>query len=333
MSNSRFDFRTEVKVDDYPFRLNYQTPVLFCGSCFAENVGGIMQSYKMPVLVNPFGVVYNPFSVAIVLRNILQNKEYTGNDLNNRNGLWFSFDHYTRFSSESKDECLLKINGACKNAHEFIKKVNLIAVTFGTARVYRLVTTGQVVANCHKIPAKEFTHTLLSVDEIVAEWSALMDEFQGKIPGIRFLFSVSPIRHWKDGAIGNQLSKATLILAVHKLIEVYPNTAYYFPGYEIMMDDLRDYRFYDEDMLHPSQLAVEYIWQKFSNALVDRQAMLIAEKVHKIQQALSHKPVNPKTDEFKSFVERTIAEIDSIEMQYPFINFSEEKANLKSYIS
>jgi len=307
--------------------------VLFCGSCFAENIGGIMQSYKMPVRVNPFGVIYNPFSVAKVLRNILQNKEYTPNDLHNRNGLWFSFDHYTRFSSESKDECLLKINEACSSAHEFIKKANLIAVTFGTARVYRLVSTGQVVANCHKIPAKEFTHTLLSVDEIVSEWTKLIDEVLAATPIIRFLFTVSPIRHWKDGAIGNQFSKSTLILAVHRLLELYSDKAFYFPGYEIMMDDLRDYRFYDTDMLHPSQLAVDYIWQKFSNALVDRQAMLIAEKVHKIQQALSHKPVNPKTDEFKRFVERTIAEIDSIEMQYPFINFSEEKSSLKSYIS
>lgn len=333
MSNSRFDFRTEVKVDDYPFRLNYQTPVLFCGSCFAENVGGIMQSYKMPVLVNPNGVVYNLLSVAKVLRNALYNTEYLPANLTFRNGLWFSFDHYTRFSSEDKDECLRKINQAERNAHEFIKKADLIAVTFGTARVYRLLATGQVVANCHKIPAREFTHTLLSVDEIVAEWSALMDEFHSKIPRIRFLFSVSPIRHWKDGAVGNQLSKATLILAVHRLIELYPSMAYYFPGYEIMMDDLRDYRFYDEDMLHPSQLAVSYIWNKFSNALVDRQAMLIAEKVHKIQQALSHKPVNPKTDEFKRFIEKTISEMDSIQKQYPFIDFSEEKANLKTQIS
>lgn len=332
MSSSKIDFRTEVTVSDYPFRLDYQTPVLFCGSCFAENVGGIMQSYKMPVQVNPFGVVYNPFSVAMVLRNILQNKEYTGNDLNYRNGLWFSFDHYTRFSSESKDECLLKINGACKSAHEFIKKANLIAVTFGTARVYRLVSTGQVVANCHKIPAKEFTHTLLSVDEIVTEWSGLIDELVSEIPGIRFLFTVSPIRHWKDGAVGNQLSKATLILAVHRLIELFPNLAFYFPGYEIMMDDLRDYRFYDVDMLHPSQLAIDYIWQRFSNALVERQALQIAEKVHRIQQSLSHRPVNPKSQEFKRFVDKILNEVNSIQMQYPFLNFNEELDKLKSYL-
>lgn len=331
MSSSRFDFRTEVKVDDYPFRLNYQTSILFCGSCFAENVGGIMQSYKMPVQVNPFGVVYNPLSVAKVLRNILQNKAYTNNDLNHRNGLWFSFDHYTRFSSESHDECLLKINEACGSAHEFIKKASLIAVTFGTARVYRLVSTGQVVANCHKIPAKEFTHTLLTVDEIVAEWKKLIDEVLNVIPNVRFLFSVSPIRHWKDGAIGNQLSKSTLILAVHRLVEFYSNKAFYFPGYEIMMDDLRDYRFYDSDMFHPSQLAIDYIWQKFSNALIEHQAMQVTEKVHRVQQALSHRPVNPKSHEFKMFVDKILNEIVIIQKQYPFLNFEEEVIKLKSY--
>jgi len=332
MSSSKIDFRTEVTVSDYPFRISYQTPVLFCGSCFAENIGGIMQSYKMPVQVNPFGVVYNPLSVAKVLRNILQNKQYTGNDLNHRNGLWFSFDHYTRFSSESQEECLLKINDACSSAHEFIKKANLIAVTFGTARVYRLVTTGQVVANCHKIPAKEFTHTLLSVDEIVTEWSELIDEVLAVSPNTRFLFTVSPIRHWKDGAIGNQLSKSTLILAVHRLVKIYSDKAFYFPGYEIMMDDLRDYRFYDTDMLHPSQLAVDYIWQKFSDALIERQAMQVTEKVHRIQQALSHRPVNPKSQEFKRFVDKILNEVNSIQKQYPFLNFYEEVNTLKSYI-
>lgn len=331
MSSSKIDFRTEVTVSDYPFRISYQTPVLFCGSCFAENIGGIMQSYKMPVQVNPFGVVYNPLSVAKVLRNIMLNKKYTINDLNHRNGLWFSFDHYTRFSSESLDECLLKINGACGSAHEFIKKASLIAVTFGTARVYRLVSTGQVVANCHKIPAKEFTHTLLTVDEIVAEWKKLIDEVLNIIPNIRFLFSVSPIRHRKDGAIGNQLSKATLILAVHRLIENYSNKAFYFPVYEIMMDDLRDYRFYDSNMLHPSQLAIDYIWQKFSNALIEHQAMQVTEKVHRVQQALSHRPVNPKSHEFKMFIDKILNEIVIIQKQYPFLNFEEEVKKLRSY--
>lgn len=331
MSSSKIDFRTEVTVNNFPFRISYQTPVLFCGSCFAENIGGIMHSYKMPVQVNPFGVVYNPFSVARVLRNILQNKEYTSNDLHSRNGLWFSFDHYTRFSSESKDECLLKINEACSSAHEFIKKANLIGVTFGTARVYRLVSTGKVVANCHKIPAKEFTHTLLSVDEIVSEWTKLIDEVLAVIPNIRFLFTVSPIRHWKDGPIGNQLSKSTLILAVHRLVEIYSDKAFYFPGYEIMMDDLRDYRFYDSDMLHPSQLAIDYIWQKFSDALIEHQAMQVTEKVHRIQQALSHRPVNPKSHEFKMFVDKILNAIDSLQKQYPFLNFEEEVIKFRRY--
>ncbi len=331
MNSSRFVFRTEVKVNLYPFRLNYETPVLFCGSCFAENIGGIMQSYKMPVLVNPNGVVYNPLSVAKVISNVLHGREYSEADLNHRNGVWFSFDHYTRFSSASKDDCLLKINAVSRKANDFIKNAKIIAITFGTARVYRLLPTEQVVANCHKIPAKEFIHTLLTVDEIVSEWSKLMDDILSEFPAMRFLFTVSPIRHWKDGAIGNQLSKAILTVAVHKLISLYPNVAYYFPGYEIMMDDLRDYRFYDTDMLHLSQLAVDYIWQKFSDVLIDGQSLLIAEQVHKIQQALSHRPVNPNSEEFKRFVEITISQIENLIVKYPFLNFDEEMNNLKEY--
>lgn len=332
MSSFKIDFRTEVKLDSFPFRLNYHTPVLFCGSCFAENIGGILQSYKMPSLVNPNGVVYNPYSVARVIRNCLNNKKYFETDLTHRNGLWFSFDHYTRFSSADKDECLTKINEANHSAHHFIQKAKLIAVTFGTARVYRLKATGQVVANCHKIPSKEFAHTLLTVDEIVLEWQTLIEEVLMKLNDVRFLFTISPIRHWKDGAVGNQLSKATLILAVHRLIELYPEVAFYFPAYEIVMDDLRDYRFYDADMLHPSQQAVDYIWYKFSEALIDREALHITEKVHKIQQALSHRPVNPESDEFKRFVKQTIREIEKITLSFPYINFEDELVNLKNWL-
>lgn len=332
MSNSRFDFRTEVKVDSFPFRLNYSTPVLFCGSCFAENIGGIMRSLKMPVLVNPNGVVFNPLSVAVVIRSILQGEIYTEKDLVHRNNLWFSFDHYTRFAADSPEKCLARINQANQQAHSFMSKTKLIAVTFGTARVYRLLTTGQIVANCHKIPAKEFSHFMLSVEEIVSEWIGLMEEILAIYPYMRFLFTVSPIRHWKDGAVGNQHSKATLLVAVHKIVEQFPEKAFYFPGYEIMMDDLRDYRFYDSDMLHPSQQAVDYIWHKFSEALIDKDALHIAEKVHKIQQALSHRPVNPKSDEFKKFVKQTIREIENIEEKFRFINFDEEKLHLKKHL-
>lgn len=283
-------------------------------------------------MVNPNGVVYNPLSVARVIRNILQGKIYTERDLVHRNGLWFSFDHYTRFAADSPEKCLAGINQANQQAHSFISKTKLIAVTFGTARVYRLLTTGQVVANCHKIPAKEFSHNLLSADEIVSEWCDLMNEILTIHSDMRFLFTVSPIRHWKDGAIGNQHSKAILIVAVHRLIEKFPDKAFYFPGYEIMMDDLRDYRFYDADMLHPSQPAVDYIWHKFSEALIDREALHIAEKVHKIQQALSHRPVNPESDEFKKFVKQTIREIENIEEKFRFINFDEEKLNFKKHL-
>lgn len=332
MKSSKISFRTEVNTSSFPFRLGYRTPTMFCGSCFTENIGGIMQSLKMPVMVNPNGVVYNPLSVAKVIRNILSGKEYSSVDLSYRNGIWFSYDHYTRFSSESKEECLSRINESNRKAYEFVREAKFFAITLGTARVYKLVNSGEVVANCHKVPAKEFTHTLLTVDEIVAEWCGIIDEVLSVKPDAKFIFTVSPIRHWKDGAVGNQLSKSTLILAIHKLIENFPKNVFYFPAYEIMMDDLRDYRFYDTDMLHPSPIAVEYIWQKFSAALIEPEAMKIAESVHNIQQAIGHRPVNPQSESFKRFVEKTLLKIAKIENEYPFLNFEKEKRTISDYL-
>ncbi len=333
MSNFRFDLRTEVRVDPFPFSINYHTPVLFCGSCFAENMGSIMQSYKMPVLINPHGVVYNPLSVAQVIRSVLEGKTYTINHLHQHNGVWFSFDHYTRFSDENPDTCLELINQASYEAHAFIKTAKVISITFGTARVYRLKHNNQWVANCHKIPSREFTHNLLTVEAIVEEWTMLMNSLLHKYPEIRILFTVSPIRHWKDGAIGNQLSKATLLVAIHKLLELFPGKAFYFPSYEILMDDLRDYRFYDTDMLHPSPLAIEYIWQKFIQALIDKEAQLIAEKVHKIQLAKLHRPLKPNSTEFKQFVQKTLSDIEELQREYPFINLDEEMEYFSNLIN
>jgi hypothetical protein len=323
------EFRTEVEVDNFPFSLGYATPTLFCGSCFTENIGGIMRTLKMPVLVNPFGVVYNPISVAQVLQRSVAGKTYNADELQFRDGLWFSFDFHSRFASPDRNACLTQLNEAVSSAKVFIETAQCILATFGTARVYKLKDSGEVVSNCHKVPAVEFEHKLLTVDEVVEIWSNLITMLLRLNPSLKFILTVSPIRHWKDGAIGNQLSKSTLIVAVHRLVEIYSDKVFYFPGYELMMDDLRDYRFYDDDMLHPSPKAIEYIWNKFSRALVDNDSMKLAAQIQKIIQAAGHRPFNPNTLEHKRFVDKILKAIQDIKLIHPSLNFEREIAILK----
>lgn len=325
-------FRTEVEIPKYPFSIGFNSPSLFIGSCFTENIGAIMRENKMPVLVNPFGVVYNPLSIRNSLESILANKQYSLNDIQIDKGLWYNFDFHTRFSNANKNECLRNMNSAVSNAYSFLNNIQNLIVTFGTARVYRLKQTNSIVANCHKIPAKEFEHQIMTVDEIVDVWSALMNKLIEKNLNLKIIFTVSPIRHWKDGAEGNQLSKSTLIVAVHKLIAKYPNNAFYFPGYEIMMDDLRDYRFYDDDMLHPSSKAIEYIWGKFESAFLEKESKELLAKIHKIKQAVGHRPFNPNTSEHQKFINQTIASIKEIKSQHMQINFNDEIEMLNSQI-
>ena len=329
MSNS---FRTPVNINPFPFSIDYQTPTMLLGSCFTENIGEAMLTRKFPAMVNPFGVIYNPISVSLVLKRIIEGSLYKNNDLLFHNNLWLSLSHHTSFSSASQSGCIEAINNSLDSAHQLWHKTQRLIVTFGTARVYYYNKTGKPVANCHKIPGREFTHKLLSVEEIVNEWALLLSKIEKIKPELKIVLTASPVRHWKDGPEGNQLSKATLILAINKLLELYPNTAYYFPSYEIMMDDLRDYRFYANDMRHPSALAIEYIWEKFKHSLIGQSAQSTLAEVEKINQAINHRPFNTQSDDFKAFVNKTLRRIEQLAEQNPTLSFSEEIETLNQYI-
>jgi hypothetical protein len=305
---------------------------MLLGSCFTENIGKTMVNRKLPALVNPFGVIYNPISVNLVLKRIIQGKPYGNDELTHYNNQWISLNHHTSFSKPNQAECLEEINLSLSNAHNFWQKTQRLIITFGTARVFYLAKTGKPVANCHKIPAKEFTRKLLSTEEIVDVWKSEFEEILREKPNLKVILTVSPVRHWKDGSEGNQLSKATLILAINRLIEIFPNNLVYFPTYEIVMDDLRDYRFYNDDMLHPSPLAVEYIWEKFKDSLIPQPAQQLMGEVEKIYQAVNHKPFSTKTKEFKQFIKNTLLKIEAIAQRNPNINFTHEVDLLNSYL-
>lgn len=296
------------------------------GSCFTENVGNKMAELKYPVNINPFGILYNPVSVANGLRFLMQNKKFSEHDLISHNGLWHSFFHHSRFSSPHPEETLKNINTRIESSAKFLKNADFIFITFGTAWVYEYRLTGQTVSNCHKIPEKEFRRFRLTPGEIVEDYRYLLSELWKFNPKIKVVFTVSPIRHWKDGAIENQRSKATLLLAIDQLIRGFgEENCNYFPAYEIVMDELRDYRFYEEDMIHLSPSAIHHIWYKFQQVLIDEESLKISEEVKNIVAAMNHRPFNKLTKEHLQFLKQSLQKANKLEEKFPYLNLTFEK--------
>jgi hypothetical protein len=318
------ELSTRVNIDKSKFRIGYSDPVLFIGSCFASSIGLQMDAGKMPVMINPAGTVYNPVSVINSLNTITSGITYDPDDLYCHDGTWLSFSHYTDFSSEDREETLRKINDNNQRAGDFISKAKFLFVTFGTARVFILKETGNIVSNCHKLPAGLFDRKLLTVNEITEAWTRQLDELQKKYPALKVIFTVSPVRHWKDGAHGNQVSKSVLFLAIEELMK-HPSAPGYFPAYEIMMDELRDYRFYDDDMLHPSPLAVRYIWEAFSKSFIDEKTMNYYREAAGIVKASLHRLSDSSGTKTKDFAATMLARIENLEKNVAGIDFSKEK--------
>jgi hypothetical protein len=318
------ELRTTIKIEPSGERITYNDPVMFIGSCFASSIGRQFELGHMPVMINPAGTVYNPVSVCNTLDSITGRKKYSSDDLYNNEGIWISFDHYTDFSSGDPEEILKKINQRSAEALKFISSAKFLFVTFGTARVYRWLRSGRIVANCHKIPASGFAHELLTVEEIIVLWSSQLDKLKSFFPDLKIIFTISPVRHLKDGAHGNQVSKSVLFLAVDKLLE-HPSKPVYFPAYELVMDDLRDYRFYKDDMLHPSSLAVNYIWDAFCNCYFDNTTISLWQEVVKISKAVSHKIQTEDEVQVRKFAENILSRIDSIISRNPELSLEKER--------
>ena len=287
---------TEVSLPEYPFSLNHRSQVLMTGSCFTENIGRLLDRYLFPVCVNPFGVTYNPLSVQRQLEALLQKDAYKAVDLDRHNELWISFDHDTSFSSIDRDTSLAKINQSFQEAKERLKQARILILTWGTSWVYRYRASGEVVCNCHKIPDREFARSRLTPREIITAYESLLPELFAFNKHLKILHTVSPVRHWKDGAHGNQLSKAALLLAGDALQQKFPEQFFYFPSYEIVMDELRDYRFYAGDMLHMGEQASQYIWERFRGILIESGSVEIIKEVEALRKMLEHRPLNEEGD-------------------------------------
>lgn len=322
-------FRTVVDIPDSRHKTGYETLSFWMGSCFTENIGSRLKELKFPAVVNPFGVLYNPESIRNSLNILMENRIFTRKDLHYGNDLWYSFYHHSSFSHPDRDICLQRINESTCRSSAYLKEAKLLFITFGTARAYRHTGSGLIVSNNHKLPHNMFSQVLLEVDDIVDSYKALIGDLMKYNPELKLVFTLSPIRHWKDGATDNQISKATLLLAIAGLAEMFENVNY-FPAYEIVMDELRDYRFYAEDMLHINKQGVDYIWKRFMESFVSKDASGVIKKVSSITQGIEHRPFNPHTEKHRLFLYGLLRRIDEVEKSVPGIDFSAERSEIHS---
>lgn len=322
------EFHTKVNIPESEFKISYNKQSLLLGSCFSDNVGDQLQFYKFPSIVNPFGVLYNPVSVKNALEILMGSRKITMEDLYQHNDLWISFYHSTVFTDQDKEKLYEIISGDIQKASAWLSNTDLLTITFGTSWAYRLKRNNMIVANCHKLPAKYFERVFLPVENIVDTYAALIHELYRFNPNLRILFTVSPVRHLKDGLVENQKSKSNLILSVNKLLDRFPEIKY-FPSYEIMMDELRDYRFYAEDMTHLNRTGIQYIWEKFSETYIETSSRGIMKEVEKIQKAKEHKPFKPDSKEYKAFLEKQAEKTEELMKKYPFLDLKKERDDFR----
>ena len=283
-------------------------------------------AHHFPVDVNPFGTLYNPASIAAALTRLLDARPFTRGELFKEANLWHSFAHHSRFSHTDAEVCLQRIDERFRAAVGLLPQLDRLVLTWGTAWVYADADSREVVANCHKLPASRFVRYRLSVDEMVQLWTPLLERLFALNHDMKIVLTVSPIRHLKDGAHGNQLSKAALLLFCEELAARYPDRCIYFPAYEIVLDELRDYRFYDTDMVHPSAQAVEYVWQRFSDTFFDEETEAVNREWEALSRALNHRPLTPDKEAYRRFVEQNIRRLEEFHKKYPSFDVSAELA-------
>ncbi|MDR1877892.1 MAG: GSCFA domain-containing protein [Flavobacteriaceae bacterium] len=326
-------FRTELTYDPQSVKLDYSSKIFTIGSCFATEISEKLSNYKFSVLHNPFGVLFHPLAIENALMRIYSGEEYQASEIYKHEELFLSWDHHSSFSTISLEKTLSLINQNLQEAHRYLQETDMVIITLGTAFVYKLKQYDLVVANCHKIPNSQFNKILLAEHQIKVSLKNIVEMLTdiGKT-GIKILFTLSPVRHIKDGIIENNLSKAKLLCALHSVVESY-NNCDYFPSYEFVMDDLRDYRFYKEDLIHPNDMAVNYIWEKFKDAYISPKVFPVMQVVNKINSSLQHKVQNTHTIAYKKFLYSIVKDIQEIEPVLPPKAFREEFLELRKRMS
>lgn len=322
-------FRTLLPLLSADFQIKRDDRLMLLGSCFTEHIGRKLEDRKFKVGTNPFGIVYNPISMAHTLEKLAAgNSPFVEEDLFENAGLWHSWEHHGRFSNPDKMVALKEMNAAYRMGTEMLQKTDILLLTFGTAQVFTLSHSGQVVANNHKMLAAHFKPRRLSVSEVVEHTLNALERVAHQRNSSRFqvILTVSPVRHLRDGLIENQRSKAILLLACEEICR-HLKYASYFPAYELLIDDLRDYRFYAADMIHPSEVAVDYVWQFFSDTYFSEQTCGIIKRIEKIKAAANHLPFHPDTPQHQAFVQTQLEAIAALKLEWPELDFSVEEAS------
>lgn len=314
-------FQTQIPLKKQTHNLiDYSSKLLLLGSCFSDNIGNKLSFYKFQSKQNPFGILFHPKAIETLIANGINNKIYTEKDIFYYNERWHCFDVHSYLSSTDKKELLNNLNSIITQINKQLNDTSHIIITLGTSWVYREISSDKIVANCHKIPQKKFLKELLSVDEITLNLDAISSLIKSINKKATILFTVSPVRHLKDGFIENQQSKSHLISAIHNVVQT-KNNINYFPSYEIMMDELRDYRFYEEDMIHPNKTAINYIWEKFSDVWISNDAHKIMNEIELIQKRLAHRPFNPNSEQHQQFLEKLELKKNQLISRFPFMSF------------
>ncbi|MBT8308551.1 MAG: GSCFA domain-containing protein [Maribacter sp.] len=318
--------QTQVPLRTADNQIDYQSQLLLLGSCFVQNIGQKLDYHKFRSLKNPFGILFHPIAIETLVSKSIREAQFTNEDLFYHNGRWHCFDAHSDLSDVAKEDLVRKLNTGLKNTRQQIYKSTHIIITLGTAWVYRYKSSEDIVANCHKVPQKEFSKELLSVENITKSLGSMLGFIESVNPNAQIIFTVSPVRHLKDGFVENQRSKAHLIAAIHRLLDDKTNQNQsvreaYFPSYEIMMDELRDYRFYKSDMVHPNELAVDYIWERFKGVWISDKAFSTMAKVEEIQRGLKHRPFNPGSQEHQKFLNSLNTKTRLLQKEFPFIEF------------
>ena len=317
-------FRSILPPPVYPFHLSYADHFLGIGSCFVEQIGQRLSARKFSSFYNPLGIAFNPYSVALSLTRASQPKNHQVADLFEYQGLWHSFDHHGSFSAPSPGQTLAGIELAQKAAHAQFQKASVLILTLGTANVWEHLAEKRSVSNCHKLPKSNFQRRRMELPEIVEVVGAAVESFFAVHPELKVVLTVSQVRYLREGIVENARSKATLLLATEQLCQSFAQV-HYFPAYELLMDDLRDYRFYAEDLAHPSTQATDYIWTYFKNAFFDAACQTQIQELEKLNQAVQHRPLHPDTVTHQTFLHQQLEYITRLENKYPTLDFSAEK--------
>lgn len=325
----QFQIPIHIKPLDNP--ISYKDNIFFIGSCFTEHIGNYLSTVKFNTLQNPNGIVFDSLSVCSSLQSYINNKKYNETDLFELNEAWHSWQHHSRFSGMNKAEVIENINASQQQAHEFLKKADWLIISLGSSFSYQLFPesgfannlTTMPVANCHKAPQQVFKKHLCTIEETVTAFDETIYKLFHFNNKLKIIFTVSPVRHIRDGIVENNLSKARLLESVHHLVNKF-DKLYYFPAYEIVIDVLRDYRFYDIDLVHPNYSATTFVLEKFTESYIDAESAKLMEDIKKIVNAKNHKPFNPNSQQHKNFISKNADAVKTLQAQYPYLNFKNE---------